>query len=100
MKPPGDGWLENWRSRHRSRLSFWLHMTGIPLTVAAVGLCCAQLLLGRWESWWGPPLLFVAGYLAQFLGHLHEGNDMGEIILVKRLLGKPYVAVSPRYQQR
>ena len=75
-------------------------MVGIPMTVAAVGLVCAQAMLGSWEQWWGPPLLFLLGYLLQYLGHQHEGNDMGEVILVKRMLGKPYVAVSPRHTGR
>lgn len=43
-------------------------------------------------------LFFVGGYALQFVGHCIEGNDMGEWILVKRLLGRPYVAVSPRWQ--
>jgi hypothetical protein len=43
-------------------------------------------------------LLFFAGYLLQFIGHAIEGNDAGEWVLVKRLLGWPYVAVSPRWQ--
>jgi hypothetical protein len=41
--------------------------------------------------------LLVAGYLLQWIGHRIEGNDMGELILVRRWLGRPYVAVSPKY---
>ena len=44
--------------------------------------------------------LLVIGYALQYVGHRHEGNDMGEIVLLKRLLGRPYVAVSPRYHKR
>ncbi|MFO0948166.1 MAG: hypothetical protein U1D30_19970 [Planctomycetota bacterium] len=40
--------------------------------------------------------LFVPGYALQFVGHAIEGNDAGELILVKRPFGKPYVAVVPR----
>jgi len=29
------------------------------------------------------------------MGHRIEGNDMGEMILFKRLMGKPYTAVAP-----
>ncbi len=39
---------------------------------------------------------FVAGYALQFAGHAIEGNDAGELILFKRLLGRPYVAVARR----
>ena len=41
-RPP---WLQNWLERHRSPLSFWLHMIGIPLAVAAVILAGYQLVL-------------------------------------------------------
>lgn len=90
-------WLQNWLERHQNRTSFMLHMVGIPLTIAALVFAGVQLAESRWDLWWRPALLFVAGYLLQWIGHLIEGNDMGEIILVKKMLGKPYVAVSPRY---
>jgi hypothetical protein len=31
----------------------------------------------------------------QFLGHAIEGTDPGEIILLKRRLGLPYVDIAP-----
>jgi hypothetical protein len=79
-------------------VSFWLHMVGIPLTIAAVPLALVQLADSRWDLWWRPVTLLVGGYVLQWIGHKIEGNDMGEVILVKKLLGRPYVAVSPRYQ--
>jgi hypothetical protein len=93
-------WLANWLERHQSAVSFWLHAVGIPLTLLAVLLAGYQLATWRWDLWWRPVLLLGVGYLLQYLGHLHEGNDMGEIVLVKRLLRRPYVAVSPRYHKR
>ncbi len=90
-------WLKDWLARHRSPISFWLHMFGVPLTLAGLALTGHMLLVDRWDIWPRPVGLFVAGYLLQFIGHRHEGNDMGEVILLKRLLGKPYVGVSPRY---
>jgi uncharacterized membrane protein YGL010W len=92
-------WLANWLERHQSGVSLSLHVIGIPLTLLAVLLAGYQLLLGCWDLWWRPALLLGIGYLLQFLGHLHEGNDMGEVVLIKRLLGRRYVAVSPRYQK-
>ncbi len=89
-------WLANWLERHQHPLSFWLHVIGIPLTVAAVVLAGVQLAAWRWDLWWRPTVLLVLGYLLQWLGHLIEGNDMGEVILVKKMLGRPYVAVAPR----
>ncbi len=83
--------------RHQSPLSFWLHLVGIPLAVAGAILGLWQLYEGLWDLWWRPVLLLFIGYLLQWIGHRHEGNDMGEVILIKRSLGKPYVAVSPRF---
>ncbi len=90
-------WLSHWLERHQHPASLLLHAIGIPMTIGALLLAGVQLAAWRWDLWWRPALLFVGGYALQWLGHLIEGNDMGEIILVKRLLGRPYTAVSPRY---
>lgn len=92
-------WLRRWLERHQNPISFWLHMVGIPLSIAAIPIALVQLSQDRWDLWWRPVALIAAGYMLQWVGHRIEGNDMGEIILVKRLLGKPYVAVSPKYAQ-
>ncbi len=95
-----SGWISNWRVRHQSRSSFWLHMIGIPLAVAAVVVAVVQLIQWRWDLWWRPAALLAGGYLLQWIGHRIEGNDMGEVIVVKKLLGRSYVAISPRYAVR
>jgi len=89
-------WLRNWLDRHQHPVSFWLHMIGIPLTIACVPLALVQLAQDRWDLWWRPVALLVGGYLLQWLGHRIEGNDMGEVILIKKALGRPYVAIAPR----
>lgn len=89
-------WLRNWMERHRHPVSRVLHVVGIPLTLAAVVVAGVQLASWRWDLWWRPAALLFVGYLLQWIGHLVEGNDMGEIILIKKALGKPYVAVAPR----
>jgi hypothetical protein len=91
-------WLANWLARHRSRVSFWLHMLGIPLAVGGAVLAIYQLVVWRWDLWWRPVLLIAAGYVLQIIGHWHEGNDVGEWALIKRALGRPYVAISPKYR--
>jgi uncharacterized membrane protein YGL010W len=82
--------LQNWRQRHRHPFNFWIHLAGIPMAVAGAVL----LSFGEWV--WGAGL-FVGGYLLQFVGHLVEGNDLGEWAAVKKLLGLPYVGISPRF---
>lgn len=80
-------------------MSFWLHVVGIPLTIAGVVVACYQLWHGMWDVWWRPFIFWIVGYGLQWIGHAHEGNDMGEVILFKRWLGRPFVAVSPRYSK-
>jgi len=89
-------WFQRYMSRHQHPVSVVLHVIGIPLTIAAVILAGVQLYHGQWSLWWRPALLLVLGYLLQWIGHAIEGNDMGELILIKKWLGKPYVAVSPK----
>ncbi len=80
----------NWLERHQNAANFWLHMIGIPLAFAGLPLW----FLAEW--YWGVGAI-VAGYLLQWVGHRIEGNDVGEFIPVKRLLGLPIVAVAPQY---
>lgn len=67
-------------------------MIGIPL--ATLG----GLLLFFLPWCWGIGAI-AGGYLLQWIGHRVEGNDVGEFIPVKRALGLPVVAISPRYQE-
>lgn len=94
------GWLRNWLERHQDPRSFWLHMVGIPMTIWAVTLAGVQLSYGRWDVWWRPAGLFLLGYALQWFGHRLEGNTMGELILIRKLRGRPYTAVSPRFQKK
>jgi uncharacterized membrane protein YGL010W len=84
--------LRNWRERHRHPFNFAIHLIGIPMAVTGV------LLLFFLDWYWGVGA-FVLGYLLQWIGHLVEGNDLGEWAGVKRVLGMPYVGISPRWQQ-
>ncbi len=93
-------WGRNWLTRHRHPVSLILHAVGIPMLVAACVLAIVQVVGWRWDLWWRPTALIVVSYFLQWVGHAIEGNDMGEIILIKKLLGRPYVAVAPRFQTR
>ena len=92
-------WWTHWKLRHQNPLSLWLHVVGIPLTLAAVVLAVVQLIDGRWDLWWRPAGLLIAGYVLQWVGHCIEGNTMGELILIFKWLGRPYTAISPKYEE-
>jgi len=91
-------WLARYLDRHQHPGSRALHALGVPCTLAALVLAGLQLICWRWDLWWRPAALLVIGYLLQWIGHRIEGNDMGEIIILKKWLGRPYVAISPRYK--
>lgn len=64
---------------------------------AAAVLGVIQLGDGAWGLWWRPVGLLVVSYAIQWFGHVIEGNDMGEVVLIKKWLGRPYIAVAPQY---
>jgi hypothetical protein len=72
--------IRNWLSRHKDPANFWIHMLGIPATIAAIPLAAT----GRWAL---AGTFLAAGYALQFLGHAVEGNRSGEELLIRRLLG-------------
>jgi hypothetical protein len=82
----------NWRERHRLPFNFAIHLVGIPLALSGIVL----LFILPW--YWGVAALLL-GYLLQYIGHLAEGNDLGEWAGIKRMLGLPYVGIAPRWQQ-
>ena len=85
--------LDGWLVRHQHPFNFAIHLAGIPIAVAGIPLP----FLVPW--YWGVGALLL-GYFLQWLGHRVEGNDVGEWAGIKRLLGLPYVAISPRYQKQ
>lgn len=83
----------NWLDRHQTPANYWIHVLGIPLAFAGIPL----LFVAEW--YWGVGAI-VGGYLLQWIGHRIEGNDVGEFIPVKRLLGLPVVAIAPQHKPR
>jgi hypothetical protein len=82
----------NWLARHRNSFNFWIHMAGIPLAFGGLALLCVL-------PWYWGIAAFIVGYLLQWVGHRVEGNDVGEFIPIKKLLGLPYIAVAAQPQQ-
>jgi Protein of unknown function (DUF962) len=83
----------NWLERHQLAFNFWIHMFGIPLAFLGIFLLVTPV------PWYWGVGGFVLGYLLQWIGHMAEGNDLGEWAGIKRMLGLPYVGVSPRWQK-
>jgi hypothetical protein len=85
--------LSAWLMRHRHPFNLAIHVIGIPMAVTGV-------VLSFWPGiawYWGLGAL-VLGYVLQYIGHQVEGNDVGEWAGIKKLLGLPYVGISPRWQ--
>jgi len=69
---PMSEWIAQYSASHRHPVNRLLHTLGIPMIVvslalAAAGLAAPALLLPA-------ALLFVAGWVLQFLGHAVEGK--------------------------
>ncbi len=86
--------FDNWLARHRHPTSLILHLVGIPQTVAAGIVAAMAVAGGAGWLWILAAGLVVCGYVLQFIGHGIEGNDAGEVIIIKKILGKPYKAIS------
>ena len=86
--------ISKYLTRHQHPANLWLHVVGLPMTFVV-----PVVLLAIGREWWALSS-FAVGYALQFLGHAIEGNDAGETIVVKKLLGRPYVAVIPRPEKQ
>ena len=88
-------WLYNWLERHQHPFNRGIHLIGIPLALGSIAL----FFWLPWDEWYWSVLAFVVGYVLQWIGHLVEGNDLGEWAAVKRVLGWPYVSIAPQFQK-
>ncbi len=65
-------------ARHAHPVNASLHIVGVPMV--AVGLI--KLIAGR--SALGCSL-FIGGYVLQYFGHRAQGNEVGEVMLLKKI---------------
>lgn len=72
---------QSWAVRHRHPANYALHLFGIPMAVAGVVFLIFQ-------AWLAGIILFVVGYALQFWGHAIEGNEVGEVTLIKNIVKK------------
>jgi uncharacterized membrane protein YGL010W len=64
--------------RHANPVNAFLHIIGVPTVFFGLFLLfCHQSALG-WS-------LFFLGYLLQYLGHRAQGNEVGEVTLLKKV---------------
>jgi uncharacterized membrane protein YGL010W len=82
--------LTNYVQRHQNGWNQLLHLVGVPMTFVV-----SVVLLILEQPWWALGA-FVFGYFLQFVGHAIEGNDAGEMVLLKRWLGLPYTEFGPQ----
>jgi hypothetical protein len=86
--------IANYLERHRHRGNQLLHLVGVPLTFVQSTMLAVD------EKWGLAAGAFVGGYVLQFVGHAIEGNDAGEVVLIKRWTGRPYKEFGPLAHKR
>lgn len=102
---PPSPMVQDWVRRHRYPPSLACHLVGIPVSVLGLLLVPAAVPLFSWRILALAVGLFAAGYGFQFLGHLLEWTEPGEITALRRIgrrrqpgesvSGKPPGAESP-----
>lgn len=91
----------NWLRRHQHPFNFFIHMLGIPIACIGILMLVADGIAATFGFETGLPTWYWSlgavgvGYLFQFLGHAVEGNDVGELIPIKRALGLKVVPIAP-----
>lgn len=78
--------VENWLERHRHPVSFVLHMVGIPMTLIGALVLPIVLGTGSLAVLLFSITMFLTGYLIQFLGHLFDWTEPGEVTHLRRLI--------------
>ena len=73
--------LVDYCQRHRHPLNAGLHILGVPMAFFGLfKLTTGKAGLGL--------LLLVGGYVCQYLGHRAQGNEVGEVTLLKNIWRK------------
>lgn len=79
LSPMTQAFLADYAERHSHPVNAALHYVGVPMAVTGLG----ALLLGKGRL--GLTLL-AGGYLLQWAGHEAQGNEVGEVTLIRHLL--------------
>jgi hypothetical protein len=71
-----NSFLVDYFQRHAHPVNAVLHLLGVPMAFTGLWWCFSGNL--------APGLLFLfLGYLLQYLGHKAQGNEVGEVTLIK-----------------
>ena len=69
---PMSEWIRQYAESHQHPVNRWCHTLGIPMIVVSLALAAAAVV---WPALWLPAaMLFVAGWVLQFIGHAVEGK--------------------------
>ena len=69
---PLDRWIAEYAESHRNPVNRFCHYLGIPMITLSLLLAIPVAFAPHW--WWLPALLFVVGWILQFVGHAFEGK--------------------------
>ena len=67
-----DDWIQQYAQSHNHSINRICHTIGIPLIAASVRLFILALFVH--DFWLVPVLMFVIGWIFQFVGHWFEGK--------------------------
>lgn len=76
--------VEDWLKRHADRVSFALHVVGIPPTLVGVMLMPVYIGMRSLPVFLVALVAFLGGYSLQFAGHWADGTESGEMRWIKR----------------
>ena len=69
---PMSEWIEQYSTSHQHPVNRLCHTFGIPMIAIAIVMAVAGL---AWPGLWpAAAVLFVAGWVLQFIGHYFEGQ--------------------------
>jgi uncharacterized membrane protein YGL010W len=67
-----EQWVAEYATSHQHPVNRLCHSFGIPTILASLGVFVAGFFYPR--LWWIALLLFVCGWVLQFIGHAFEGK--------------------------
>jgi uncharacterized membrane protein YGL010W len=67
-----EEWIAEYSESHQHPVNQWTHKIGIPMIAASLPLFLLALFINGF--WIVPTMLFVFGWIFQFVGHYYEGK--------------------------